>query len=85
MERPWFRPTGVLSRPPLFRGIAYAALGLTAFWVLIRVAFGPFQLGTLKRDELSRIPAKVVHEQLGAPPTGDGQREKARRNAHRRR
>ena len=52
---------------------------------LIRVAFGPFQLGTLKRDELSRIPAKVVHEQLGAPPTGDAPREKARRSAHRRR
>jgi 23S rRNA pseudouridine2605 synthase len=39
---------------------------------LIRVAYGPFQLGTLKRGEIEEIPARVLREQLpadaGAPP-----------------
>lgn len=40
-------------------------LGLTVNR-LIRIAFGPFQLGTLAAGEVAPIPAKVVREQLGA-------------------
>ena len=40
---------------------------------LIRTAYGPFQLGSLKRGHVARIPPKVVREQL------------AGNNAHRRR
>ena len=32
---------------------------------LIRVAYGPFQLGALKRDEIVEVPGKVLREQLG--------------------
>jgi 23S rRNA pseudouridine2605 synthase len=39
---------------------------------LIRVAYGPFQLGTLDRGGIEEIPARVLREQLpadaGAPP-----------------
>jgi 23S rRNA pseudouridine2605 synthase len=39
---------------------------------LIRVAYGPFQLGTLERGGIDEIPARVLREQLpadaGAPP-----------------
>ena len=31
---------------------------------LIRTAYGPFQLGTMKRGHVARIPPKVVREQL---------------------
>ena len=31
---------------------------------LIRIAYGPFQLGSLKRREVAHIPPKVVREQL---------------------
>lgn len=31
---------------------------------LIRTAYGPFQLGSLKRGQVARIPPKVVREQL---------------------
>jgi 23S rRNA pseudouridine2605 synthase len=40
-------------------------LGLTVNR-LIRIAFGPFQLGTLAVGEVAPIPAKVMREQLGA-------------------
>ena len=33
---------------------------------LIRVAFGPFQLGKLERGEIDEVPRKVIREQLGA-------------------
>jgi 23S rRNA pseudouridine2605 synthase len=33
---------------------------------LIRTAYGPFQLGALKRGEIAEIPAKMLREQLGA-------------------
>jgi 23S rRNA pseudouridine2605 synthase len=33
---------------------------------LIRVAFGPFQLGALKEGTAEEVPAKVLKEQLGA-------------------
>ena len=36
---------------------------------LIRIAFGPFQLGSLPRDAVAEVPAKVLAEQLGS---GDG-------------
>ncbi len=32
---------------------------------LIRVAYGPFQLGRLPRGEVAAVPAKVLREQLG--------------------
>ena len=32
---------------------------------LIRVAYGPFQLGRLARGEVAAVPAKVLREQLG--------------------
>ena len=32
---------------------------------LIRLSYGPFQLGSLKRGEVKEIPAKVLKEQLG--------------------
>ena len=32
---------------------------------LIRVAYGPFQLGNLKRGEISEVTGKVLREQLG--------------------
>jgi 23S rRNA pseudouridine2605 synthase len=37
---------------------------------LIRVAYGPFQLGLLTRGAIEEVPRKVLQEQLGnAPPT----------------
>ena len=32
---------------------------------LIRLAYGPFQLGNLKRGQTAEITGKVLHEQLG--------------------
>lgn len=34
---------------------------------LIRVAYGPFQLGTLRPHEIEEVPGKVLREQLGRP------------------
>jgi 23S rRNA pseudouridine2605 synthase len=34
---------------------------------LIRLSFGPFQLGGLAVGELDEVPAKVLAEQLGGP------------------
>jgi len=33
---------------------------------LIRIAYGPFQLGRLGAGEVREVPAKVLREQLGA-------------------
>lgn len=33
---------------------------------LIRLSYGPFQLGGLKKGEVKEVPAKVLREQLGA-------------------
>lgn len=33
---------------------------------LIRVSYGPFQLGSLKKGEIKEIPQKVLQEQLGS-------------------
>jgi 23S rRNA pseudouridine2605 synthase len=39
---------------------------------LIRIAYGPFQLGTLPRGGIEEVPARVLRDQLpmdgGAPP-----------------
>ena len=32
---------------------------------LIRIAYGPFQLGLLERGEVDEVPGKVLREQLG--------------------
>ncbi len=32
---------------------------------LIRVSYGPFQLGNLPRGEIASVPQKVLHEQIG--------------------
>jgi 23S rRNA pseudouridine2605 synthase len=53
-----------------------AALGLDVSR-LIRVAYGPFQLGDLPRGAVAEVPSRVLREQLGAP-IGPGR-------AHRRR
>ncbi|MDF2096289.1 pseudouridine synthase [Aquibaculum arenosum] len=36
---------------------------------LLRVAYGPFQLGALPEGELEEVPAKVLREQLGTAAT----------------
>ena len=33
---------------------------------LIRLSYGPFQLGNLKKGEVKEIPQKVLREQLGS-------------------
>jgi 23S rRNA pseudouridine2605 synthase len=45
---------------------------------LIRIAYGPFQLGDLPRGAIEEVPRKVLREQLGAG-------EAAKRRAHHRR
>ncbi|MEM7074065.1 MAG: pseudouridine synthase [Pseudomonadota bacterium] len=51
---------------------------------LIRVSFGPFQLGTLKPGEVLEVRARVLRDQLGLE--GEGQAETPqRRNVRRRR
>jgi 23S rRNA pseudouridine2605 synthase len=47
---------------------------------LIRIAYGPFQLGDLPRGALEEVPRKVLREQLGA-----GAAPKPKRRAHHRR
>ncbi len=41
---------------------------------LIRTAYGPFQLGSLKRSQVVRIPPKVVREQLRESHNADRRR-----------
>ncbi len=59
---------------------------------LIRIAFGPFQLGELKRGEVDEVSPKVIAEQLGAGRPGAastkgwaGKKPAAKKHAHRRR
>ena len=33
---------------------------------LIRLSYGPFQLGKLKKGEVKEVPQKILREQLGA-------------------
>jgi 23S rRNA pseudouridine2605 synthase len=46
---------------------------------LIRVAYGPFQLGNLGRGEVEEVPAKVLREQLGGSFAVPGTRSAGRR------
>lgn len=48
---------------------------------LIRIAYGPFQLGKLARGDVAAVPDKVLREQLGDRTSG----RTAGRHAHRRR
>ena len=48
---------------------------------LIRVAYGPFQLGNLERDRIDEVPGKVLTSQLGVPK----RESMAKKNADRRR
>ncbi|MFP3382504.1 pseudouridine synthase [Tritonibacter sp. SIMBA_163] len=44
---------------------------------LLRVSYGPFQLGTLKEGEVEELRSRVVRDQLGLPaPEGDGEAKK---------
>jgi 23S rRNA pseudouridine2605 synthase len=43
---------------------------------LIRIAFGPFQLGQLDRGEVAEVPKKVVAEQLGLERRGHAHRRR---------
>lgn len=38
---------------------------------LIRLSYGPFQLGTLPRGEIEEVPRRVVRDQLGLGAAGD--------------
>jgi 23S rRNA pseudouridine2605 synthase len=38
---------------------------------LIRLSYGPFQLGTLPRGEIEEVPRRVLRDQLGLGPAGD--------------
>ena len=44
------------------RVMAYLGLGVTR---LIRIAYGPFQLGTLERAAVAEVPSRVLRDQLG--------------------
>src|SRR5260221_307234 len=44
------------------RVMEHLALGVSR---LIRIAYGPFQLGDLPRGAIEEVPRKVVREQLG--------------------
>ncbi len=50
---------------------------------LIRTAYGPFQLGSLPREGISEVPARVLRDQLGMPvgdkEKGAGKARPARR------
>jgi 23S rRNA pseudouridine2605 synthase len=48
---------------------------------LIRVAYGPFQLGNLERGAIEEVPAKVLREQLGSSFAAQKTRNKSRRRA----
>jgi 23S rRNA pseudouridine2605 synthase len=55
---------------------------------LIRLSYGPFQLGHLPRGRVAEVPRKVLAEQLGgmpAMPSWGAQPRRADRHAHRRR
>jgi 23S rRNA pseudouridine2605 synthase len=58
------------------RVMEHLGLGVTR---LIRVAYGPFQLGLLARGEAAEVPAKVMREQLGSD--ADHRRQASRQTA----
>ena len=57
------------------RVMEHLDLGVTR---LIRLAYGPFQLGNLARGEIAEVPRRVIQEQIGVA-------EMAQHNAHHRR
>ncbi|WP_424987819.1 pseudouridine synthase [Microbulbifer sp. S227A] len=66
---------------------AIADIGLTVNR-LIRVSYGPFQLGTLKPGEVQELKRRVLREQLGldtAPPVGTARpmRKRGKKPPHR--
>ncbi len=52
---------------------------------LIRVAYGPFQLGNLARGAVEEVPRRVLRDQLGLGGDSTGRAKAGRRDAHRRR
>ena len=52
---------------------------------LIRIAYGPFQLGQLRRGGIEEVPRRVLREQLGSLLTDTSTTAKGERHAHRRR
>ena len=46
---------------------------------LIRVAYGPFQLGQLEVGAVEEVPGKVLRDQLGAKPEAEGTKTRANR------
>lgn len=48
---------------------------------LIRMAYGPFQLGTLERGAVEEVPTKVLREQLPAERPSPSEKPAARRRA----
>lgn len=52
---------------------------------LIRIAYGPFQLGDLPRGGIEEIPPKFLREQLGLPGPRQAGRHATPHHAHRRR
>jgi 23S rRNA pseudouridine2605 synthase len=50
------------------RVMAYLGLDVTR---LIRIAYGPFQLGTLPRGGLDEVPTRVLREQLPKPDAAE--------------
>ena len=59
------------------RVMEHLSLGVTR---LIRIAYGPFQLGELERGQVDEVPRRVLREQLGQSPA----MKQARRAHHRR-
>jgi 23S rRNA pseudouridine2605 synthase len=52
---------------------------------LIRIAYGPFQLGHLPRGAIEEVPRRVLREQLGSLLSESHATSKGERHAHRRR
>ena len=61
------------------RVMAHLGLAVTR---LIRIAYGPFQLGVLPRGAVEEVPARVLRDQLPRPGT-QGQADKVRGDAAR--
>jgi len=51
--------------------MAHLGLSVTR---LIRISYGPFQLGLLEPGEVDEVPARVIKEQLGGPSGGKKKR-----------
>ncbi len=52
---------------------------------LIRIAYGPFQLGHLAKDEVEEVTGKVLKEQLGIAQPSRRDKDRAKPHAHNRR